>query len=470
MPEFRSWFQCANPECGRSYPLNEVLYKCPRCDDGSKRAGLLEVRHDMGALSAVPAREWKELFDSRYLRTTWPYGSGVWGKKEWVCPMVADENIVSAYEGGSNLFWANRFGHELGLDDLWVKLCGNSHSGSFKDLGMTVLVSMVNQMIAEGKPIQAVACASTGDTSAALAMYGAAARIPVIVLLPESKVSIPQLIQPIANGAITLAVDTDFDGCMQLVSELCSSGEIYLANSMNSLRLEGQKTIAFEMIQQFDWQPIDWVIVPVGNCGNITAISKGFLMLKQLGLLDRLPRLVGAQAAHANPLADLYRRGYPDEPFVPMKARNTLANAIQIGDPVNLWKAIEVLKQMPDHSILDVTEDELADAAAWADRGGLFCCPQTGVALGALLQLVREGRIRRGERVVVISTANGLKFPSFKLWYHAGGEGEAPVDEARPAPANPRFRNTPFRCAPNLDSVRHAIDTGIQRLNAIQLG
>ncbi len=160
------------------------------------------------------------LFDDRYKRTAWPYGSGVWGKKEWVCPEIRDENIVSMDEGGTNLFWAERYGREIGVEDLWVKMCGNSHTGSFKDLGMTVLVSVVKQMIADGRDIRAVACASTGDTSAALAAYAAAAGIPAIVILPRGKVSPAQLVQPLANGALVLALDTDFDGCMAIVQRL----------------------------------------------------------------------------------------------------------------------------------------------------------------------------------------------------------------------------------------------------------
>ena len=183
---------------------------CSRCRTTSRRC----------ATAAPPA--WMRLFDERYKRTTWPYGSSVWGKKEWVCPEVRDEHIVSMDEGGTNLFWADRFGHSLGLDDLWVKQCGNSHTGSFKDLGMTVLVSMVKQMMADGSPVQAVACASTGDTSASLAAYAAAAGIPAIVILPKGKVTTAQLVQPLANGATVLSLDTDFDGCMAIVKRLAA--------------------------------------------------------------------------------------------------------------------------------------------------------------------------------------------------------------------------------------------------------
>src|SRR5512142_3369057 len=248
---YRAWFQCINEECPATYPLNTIIYKCKEC------GSLLGVQHDFEALARRDAAAWMKLFEDRYKSNEWPYGSGVWGKKEWVLPEIADDNVVSLYEGGTNLFWAERFGKVVGLEDLWVKLCGNTHSGSFKDLGMTVLVSQVKQMIAEGAPIKAVACASTGDTSAALATYCAAAGIQSIVLLPRGKISTAQLVQPIANGALVLSLDTDFDGCMKVVRELSRTKDIYLANSMNSLRIEGQKTASVEIAQQLGWTSPD---------------------------------------------------------------------------------------------------------------------------------------------------------------------------------------------------------------------
>jgi threonine synthase len=360
---------------------------------------------------------WKQLFDDRYCRTAYPYGSGVWGKKEMVCPAVEDRNVVSMYEGATNLFWAERLGKQIGLNELWVKQCGNSHTGSFKDLGMTVLVSMVKQMISEGTKIPAVACASTGDTSAALAAYCAAAGIPAIVILPRNKVSTAQLIQPMANGALTLSLDTDFDGCMKIVRELCTKENIYLANSMNSLRLEGQKTISIEIVQQFDWEVPDVVIVPGGNLGNISAIGRGFLLMRELGIINRLPRLVCAQAQRANPLYRSFQKNFAE--YQPIRAKQTLASAIQIGDPVSINRAIAILQSF-DSIVEQATEEELADAAALADRTGLFNCPHTGVALAALFKLVARGQIKATERVVVISTAHGLKFTDFKRRYHEG--------------------------------------------------
>src|SRR3984885_7336843 len=228
-------FRCLGG-CAGDYPITDAIYRCPKC------LGLLDVAHDMKALGARSAAAWMKLFDERYKRTAWPYGSGVWGKREWIAPEIPDDIIVSMDEGGTNLFWADRYGRSLGLEDLWIKMCGNSHTGSFKDLGMTVLVSVVRNAIAKGLKVRAIACASTGDTSASLAAYGAAAGLPVAVLLPRGKVSTAQLVQPIASGALVMALDTDFDGCMKIVQRLAEEGVVYLANSMNALRPEGPKT------------------------------------------------------------------------------------------------------------------------------------------------------------------------------------------------------------------------------------
>ncbi len=399
MSEYRAWFSCINEECGETYQLDEIIYRCKKCNN------LLEVVHDMEQLRKKSGAEWKEIFDGRYRKQVWPHGSSVWGKKEWVCPMVEDENIVSMYEGATNLFWADRFGKNIGMNDIWIKMCGNSHTGSFKDLGMTVLVSVVKQMQSDNKEIPAVACASTGDTSAALAAYCASAGIPAIVFLPRNKVSIAQLVQPISNGALVLSLDTDFDGCMEMVQKVTSEKNIYLANSINSLRIEGQKTISIELCQQFDWEVPDWVIIPGGNLGNVSALGKGFLIMYDLGLINKLPRIVCAQAENANPLYLSYKKGF--EEFHPVKAKKTLANAIQIGNPVSINKAIRILKQF-EGIVEQASEKELADAAAMVDKTGTFNCPHTGVALAVFLKLQQKKMFNPKDKIVVISTAHGL--------------------------------------------------------------
>jgi threonine synthase len=439
---FSAAFRCI-AGCPGTYPLEQILYRCPRC------GGLLEVAHDLAALQTRTAAQWKALFAERWRSLDEPWGSGVWGKHEWVAPQLAPANIVSMLEGGTHLTRIPRYARELGLGDVRVKQCGTSHSGSFKDLGMTVLVSMVKQMIAGGQAIRAVACASTGDTSAALAAYAAAAEIPAVVILPRGKISTAQLVQPLAAGALVLAVDTDFDGCMRLVQELAERDGVYLANSMNSLRLEGQKTVAIELCQQLGWQVPDWVVIPGGNLGNVSALGAGFELLLALGLIDRRPRLCVAQAAHAAPLHASYTHGWAD--LVPVKARTTLASAIQIGNPVSFAKAVRALRAF-DGVVAIATEAELADASARADRAGLFTCPHTGVALAAVEQLAARGEITRDHQVVVISTASGLKFADFKVGYHEGRLAEVPA---------PRFRNAPVELPEDYAAVREALLRGL---------
>jgi threonine synthase len=439
---YRAWFQCINPECGETYPLNSIVYQCKRCNS------LLEVQHDTKALAAHTGAEWKALFEKRYKGNEWPYGSGVWGKHEWILPEIdKDKNIVSLYEGGTNLFWAERFSKVIGLNDLWVKLCGNTHSGSFKDLGMTVLVSQVKQMISEGAPIKAVACASTGDTSAALATYCAAAGIPSIVLLPRGKISLAQLIQPVSNGSLVLYLDTDFDGCMRLVQEITKDETLYLANSMNSLRVEGQKTVGVEIVQQFDWNVPDVMIIPGGNLGNVSALGKGLIMMQDLGLITKLPRIVVAQAERANPLYRSYLKNF--ESFEPIQAQKTLASAIQIGNPVSIQKAIRTLKLF-NGIVEQATEEELADVAALGDRTGMFNDPHTGVALAVLIKLLKAGKIDKSEKVVVISTAHGLKFVEMKVKYHQR-EMDFPC----------RYANQPIELPARLDAVKEALNKAL---------
>ena len=439
---YQAWFQCVKG-CPGKFGLLEIVYRCPSCD------GLLEVKHDTDALKTRAPAAWIKLFDDRCRVNIYPYGSGVWAKKEWVVPFINDDNVVSMFEGNSNLFWADRYGKQIGLEDLWVKQCGNSHTGSFKDLGMTVLVSVVKQMIADGVAIDAVACASTGDTSAALAAYCAAAGMPAVVLLPRNKVSPAQLVQPLANGALVLSLDTDFDGCMAIVQEITKEKRIYLANSMNSLRIEGQKTVAIEIVQQFDWEIPNWVVIPGGNLGNVTALGNGFLMMQELGLIAKLPRICVAQAENANPLYRSFLKSF--ESFEPVAATKTLASAIQIGNPVSIWRAIRTLERFGG-VVEQASEQELADESARADRTGMFNCPHTGVALAALRKLVERKVIRSHERVVVISTAHGLKFAGQKTDYHLGTlEG-----------VHPTHQNLPVELGPDAKQVSGAIKRHVE--------
>jgi threonine synthase len=433
-----TYFRCFDG-CPGKYSIYDVLYRCPQC------GSLLEVHHDREPLRERIAYKWQQLFDSRASTTNWPYGSGVWAMREWVIPDLRDENVVSMCEGNTNLFWADRLGKQIGLPELWIKLCGNSHTGSFKDLGMTVLVSVVKQMMTmDSNPVKAVACASTGDTSAALAAYAAYAGIPAIIFLPAGKVSTAQLIQPVANGAHVMALDTDFDGCMKLVQEVTEDNSVYLANSMNSLRIEGQKTVGIEICRQFDWEVPDWIIIPVGNLGNISALHKGFRLMVDLGVVNKMPRLVAAQAAQADPFYRSYQQEFRDK--VSVTAGETLANAIRIGDPVSYQKAVKAVQET-DGIVEQATESELARACARADLTGMFTCPHTGVALAVLEKLVNRGLIKPEHRTVVISTAHGLKFTDFKVGYH---ESKLPGVDSKHA-------NPPTYLPANADRVKEEI-------------
>jgi len=433
-----TYFRCFEG-CEGKYSIYDVIYRCPTC------SSLLEVHHELPPLRKNIAYKWQQLFDSRAATTNWPYGSGVWAMREWVIPDLRDENVVSMCEGNTNLFWADRLGKQLGMSELWIKLCGNSHTGSFKDLGMTVLVSVVKQMMTmPGNTVKAVACASTGDTSAALSAYAAYAGIPAIIFLPAGKVSTAQLIQPVANGAHVMALDTDFDGCMKIVQDVTEDNSIYLANSMNSLRIEGQKTVGIEICRQFDWEVPDWIIIPVGNLGNISALHKGFQLMKDLGVINKMPRLVAAQAAQADPFYLSYKKNFSEK--VSVTAGHTLANAIRIGDPVSYSKAVAAIRATGG-IVEQATENELAAASAKADLTGMFTCPHTGVALAVLEKLVKRGEIKSSDRTVVISTAHGLKFTDFKVGYH---ESKLPGIDSELA-------NPPQYLPADTDTVKKAI-------------
>jgi threonine synthase len=237
---------------------------------------------------------------------------------------------------------------------------------------------------------------------------------------------------------------------MEVVRQVTADRHIYLANSMNSLRMEGQKTVGIEIVQQLDWQVPDWIVIPVGNLGNVSALGKGLLLMRELGLIDKLPRILCAQAARANPLYLSYQTRFRE--YHPVVAGNTAASAIRIGNPVSYERAVKVLKRL-DGIVEQATEQELADASARADRTGLYCCPHTGVALAALFKSVERREIQPSDRVVVISTAHGLKFTDFKVAYH-----ESALEDVIS-----RYANPPLELPADVDTVKQAIDRELQR-------
>jgi threonine synthase len=403
-----SLFACI--ACGRTYPMSEIRQGCDACGD------LLEVRHDMARLKAMGDGDFfRRRFDGRLVEILSPHRSGVWRYHELILPDLPLEDVVTFPEGNTNLYIVPRLAREAGVDAgaVRVKHEGENPTLSFKDRGMTAGVSFARRL-----RVPWVACASTGDTSAAMAAYAArASGMRALVVLPRGKVSEEQLAQPLASGALTVTLPTDFDGCLRLLRDLCARRPLYLLNSVNPVRIEGQKAIAYEIAQQMEWKPPDWVVVPVGNAGNISAIGKGFRDLAELGVIDRVPRLLGAQAEAAAPLARAHRDGYTAR--VRVTAGPTAASAIRIGDPVSYDKAVRVVRDSGG-AFLAVSEQEIHDTRAVVDADGVAICPNSATAAAAYLRARSTGLIAPDQSVVVVATAHGCKFSRATIEYHSG--------------------------------------------------
>ncbi|MEE9218932.1 MAG: threonine synthase, partial [Acidobacteriota bacterium] len=373
---------------------------------------LLEVETDLEVLrrAHTPA-QWKDLFRARLAEPRLPHASGVWRYHEWVLPALPIEQVVSKGEGNTSLYCGERLRRALDAPHLHIKHEGENPTLSFKDRGMTVGVSWARHL-----GVKAVVCASTGDTSAAMAAYACEVEgLRGIVLLPRDKVTSEQLAQPLSSGCLTLALETDFDGCMRVLQQFCERWPVYVLNSLNPIRIEGQKTIGIEVLQQLDWQPPDWFVIPVGNAGNISALGKGLLEAKAMGLIDRLPRVAAVQAKAANPLYLAYRDKFREP--VSVEAGQTLASAIRIGRPVSYKKAVAVIREL-DGVVEEVGEQEIMDAKARVDASGVSICPNSGAAVAGYLKLRQSGTIGRNESVVLIATAHGAKFSQAALDYH----------------------------------------------------
>lgn len=363
---------------------------------------------------------WRQLFDERAANPPiWSIGSerllldysGVWRYRDLILP-VPEHYIVSRPEGNTSLYpvgmencETGKAGHRqigsyAGLERLYLKHEGENPTGSFKDRGMTVGVTMANLMGAK-----AVACASTGNTSASLASYSAQAGMDGLVFLPAENVAAGKLAQTVAYGAKLVRIKGDFDAAMKLVEKVCTDLGIYLLNSLNPYRVEGQKAIGFEILQQLDWQAPDWLILPAGNLGNTSAIGKAFRQAYQLSLISRMPRIVSVQAAGANPF---YRSFLQDFRHRETVEANTVATAIKIGNPVSYRRAIRVIEES-NGLVEEVTDAEILDAKRVIDRAGIGCEPASAATLAGIRKLVGKGVIQRDEQVVGILTGNFLK-------------------------------------------------------------
>jgi threonine synthase len=338
--------------------------------------------------------------------------SGVWRFRELLPILDSFGNVVTLREGNTPLYWLTRSAKALGIDQLFAKHQGMNPSGSFKDTGMTAAIS-----VAKERGFEWVACASTGNTSAAVSAYAARAGMRSLVLIPEGKIAWGKLSQAMDYGAVTCQLKTDFDGCVRVLTEIVREAPIYLLNSVNPYRLEGQKTPAFEIAEAFDWIVPDHLIVPGGNLANSSALGKGFRELHELGLVARQPRISVIQAEGANPLVRSIARNR-GEALEPVEA-HTRATAIRIGNPASWRKAARVIKDTGGWC-LDVTETEIAIAKAELGAEGLGCEPASAVTLAGLKKLRAQGKVASGETVVLVLTGHTLKDADYTIDFHRG--------------------------------------------------
>ncbi len=391
---------CFNSDCRERYPLDAVLYNCPKCD------GLIEVVNDY---SEADPEALKTLWNGRRTSREKVDISGVWRFREML-PFVEDPApIVTLPEGNTPLFDAPKAAEYAGLDAIQLKHQGYNPTGSFKDNGMT---AGATQAVKLG--MSRVACVSTGNTSASMAAYAAAAGQQPVIFIPHGNIAYGKLAQALEYGALTIQVEANFDQILALVRELADELGIYLLNSVNPFRIEGQKTIVVEMLDQRNWQVPDWIVLPGGNLGNVSALGKGLRELKEIGLIDRLPRVAVVQAEGSAPFYDYFHNGFE---YKAVPEPETLATAIRIGDPVS-WPKAAFEIETTNGTVQSVTEQQIADAKAMVGRSGIGCEPASAASLAGLKKLVDGGTIDASADVVAILTGHLLKDPDYVYRYH----------------------------------------------------
>ena len=411
-------FKCIR--CGQTAPASDNYV----CSCG----GLYEVHHEFGDISL-------DLFDEKLRKIGSAWGSGVWRYKELIHPELDPKYIVSRPEGNTNLYKRKKVSEYAGIDGIYMKHEGENPSGSFKDRGMTVGVSMAMESGAKK-----VACASTGNTSASMAAYAAQAGLNGIVFVPEGMIAYGKLAQALAFGSKVIQVKGNFDDAMGLVRNGAKRLGFYILNSINPWRIEGQKSIVFEMLQQRGWESPDWIVVPAGNLGNTSAFGKALRELKQMGLIEKVPRIAAIQAEGANPFYKLWHSA--DKKLVSMKP-DTIASAIKIGNPVSWEKALRSIRET-DGIVEQVTDDEILDAKAIIDASGVGCEPASAASVAGARKLRDMGIIASDDQVVCILTGNLLKDPSTTVKYHLED-------------INAKYSNRPMVLDADLDKIEAAL-------------
>jgi threonine synthase len=414
---------CINAACGTRFSITDVIYNCPKC------GGLLEARYDFGRPDITALKKtWRDRRTSNAPLDQ----SGVWRYRE-LFPFIDDPaHIVTLREGNTPLLSGPRAAEYGGLDAITFKHQGFNPTGSFKDNGMTGGVAQARRL-----GMTRVACVSTGNTSASMAAYASAGGLEPLIFIPNGNIAYGKLAQALEYGAKTFQVEANFDQILALVRGLAERLGIYLLNSINPFRIEGQKSIVIEMMDQRDWNPPDWIVLPGGNLGNTSAFGKGLREMLELGLIPRLPRLAVVQAEGASPFYE-YMHAKGKEPFRAQEHPETLATAIKIGDPVSWPKA--QFEVETSHGVVErVTEQEIADAKAIIGQCGIGCEPASAATLAGIRKLTASGVIAHDADVVAVLTGNVLKDPDYIYRYHTGqlqGPGDCPI--------HPNFGNRPI--------------------------
>ncbi len=396
-----SWFQCV--ECGATYPLEDNLYTCPACD------GLLDVWHDLAAWQGR-ADELRQRFDQRMMSWEPIDQSGVWRYRELVGPSFSPEQIVTRGEGNTTLYNAPPgLLAYAGVERLQLKHEGENPTGSFKDRGMA---TGVTRAVSVGAV--AVICASTGNTSASMTSFAALAGLRPLICFPAGKVALGKIAQALAYGAVSIQVEGDFDAALMLVRRAADTLPVYLLNSINPFRLEGQKSIIIELLHQRGWHVPDWIVVPGGNLGNSSAFGKALQELHQVGLIDRLPHVAVIQAAGAAPFANAFATEF--DQFEPVRAE-TVATAIRIGNPASYPKARRTV--LETHGwVAQVTDQEIMDAKAQIDAAGIGCEPASAATVAGVKMLAQRDIISPQADIACVLTGHVLKDPDAVIEYH----------------------------------------------------
>jgi threonine synthase len=416
-------------DCGKKTEASAIC----RCGCG----GLLEVAVDTDSLQEKIN---SKLFDSRLGSTKFPYGSGVWRFRELINPLLSDKDIVSRGEGNTFLYSHPKIDSYAGIPNMLLKHEGENPTGSFKDRGMTSGVSEAKRL-----GMKTVACASTGNTSASMAAYASLAGLKPIVFIPEGMIAYGKLSQSIAYGARVLQIKGNFDDAMALVQESSEELGMYLLNSINPWRIEGQKAIMFELIQQLKWSTPDWVIVPAGNLGNTSAFGKAFKELFELGFIKQIPHIAAIQAAGADPFYTTWKNHLSS--LAAVAHPDTVATAIKIGNPVSWKKALAAIK-LSSGVVESVSDSEIMDAKAVIDSSGVGCEPASAASVAGAKKLLEAGIIDKTDKVVCIITGNILKDPDSTINYHL----------SKLPGITPKFANKPTVIEPTVAAVKKEVN------------